>query len=183
MRVRPDGPQEGRRTALLPGSGYNVPAMETLRDLLKSNRVADLGPLPAPRLEPNATEHQAIQFLRRGRRGAVVVVEGLRPVGIFTERDVLNRMPQDDASQRRSALRDIMSQPPVTVRRQISLAESIERMVQLQHRHLVVVDRQGDLKGLLTSNDLIQFVTDQFPEETVNLPPHPQQEYKSSEGA
>ena len=92
-------------------------------------------------------------------------------------------MPEDATLQRHNALSDIMSRPPLTVRRQASLAEAIELMVQHQHRHLVVVDERGDLKGLLTSNDLIQFVTDQFPEETVNLPPRLRQEYKSSEGA
>ena len=157
--------------------------METVKELIEGHRVADLGPLPAPRLEPSATAHEAIQFLRRGRRGAVVVVEGMRPVGVFTERDVLNRMPENAASRKQSALADIMSRPPATVQRQASLAEAVEQMVRLQHRHLVVVDRQGELKGLLTSNDVIQFVTDQFLEETVNLPPRLRQEYKSSEGA
>ena len=45
------------------------------------------------------------------------------------------------------------------------------------------MDREGDLKGLLTSNDLIQYLTDQFPEETVNLPPRLRQRYRSPEGA
>ena len=166
--------------------GYNR-GMNTVRDMLGRNRVLDLGPLPAPRLEPNATAHQAIQFLRRGRRGALVVVERMTPVGILTERDVLNRIQKGIFTSRRermhTALSAIMSRPPTTVRRQTTLADAIGRMVELKHRHLVVVDRQGELRGLLTTNDLIQFVTDQFPEEIVNLPPHLRQQYRSSEGA
>ncbi len=56
-------------------------------------------------------------------------------------------------------------------------------MVEHGYRHLVVVDRDGELKGLLTSNDLVQYLTDQFPEETVNLPPRLRQQYLSPEGA
>ena len=128
--------------------------------------------------------HQALQFLVRGRRGAIVVVEGLRPVGIFTERDVLRRLPAGPSGGKDTTpLSDGMSQPPATIQRKASLRDAIEKMVERGCRHLVVVDRAGDLKGLLTSNDLIQYLTDQFPEETVNLPPHLHQQYRSPEGA
>jgi len=159
--------------------------VNTLRDLIRDNRVLDLGPLPAPRLAPNATMHQALQFLVRGRRGAIVVVEGLRPVGIFTERDVLGRLPAGPTVRGADTtpLSEAMSQPPATIRRSASLRDAIEAMVEHGYRHLVVVDRSGDLKGLLTSNDLVQYLTDQFPEETVNLPPRLHQQYRSPEGA
>jgi len=160
--------------------------VNALRDLIADNRILDLGPLPAPRLAPNATMHQALQFLVRGRRGAIVVVDGLRPVGIFTERDVLRRLPAGQPGRKSrdtTPLSEVMSRPPVTIQRKASLRDAIQTMVERDHRHLVVVDRSGDLKGLLTTNDLVQALTDQFPEETVNLPPHLDQQYRSPEGA
>lgn len=147
----------------------------------------DLGPLPAPRLEPKATVHQTLQFLARGRRGAVVVVDGLRPVGIFTERDVLYRLRGgllvSRQKRKTTQLRDVMSSPVSTIRRQATLYEAIETMDRMAHRHLVVIDRDGNLRGLLTTNDLIHYLTDQFPEDTVNLPPRLHQSYDSAEGA
>ncbi len=174
--------EPGSRLAL----GYNAGTVNALRDLIADNRVLDLGPLPAPRLAPNATMHQALQFLVRGRRGAIVVVEGMRPVGIFTERDVLHRLPAGQLSREsrdKTPLSEVMSRPPVTIQRKASLRDAIETMVEQGYRHLVVVDRSGDLKGLLTTNDLVQYLTDQFPEETVNLPPHLHQQYRNPEGA
>ncbi len=160
--------------------------MKAVHDLIDENRVLDLGPLPAPQLAPNATIHQTLQLLVRGRRGAVVIVEGPRPVGIFTERDVLYRLPSglftSRKNRRRTLLREVMSQPPVTVRRQTKLVEAIETMVRRHYRHLVVVDRHGDLKGLLTTADIVQFLTDQFPGDTVNLPPRLRQQYHRPEG-
>lgn len=143
--------------------------------------------LPAPRLGPTSTVGQALQFLVRGRRGAIVVVDGLKPVGIFTERDVLNRVgdghaPMRDDS-RRMLVRKVMSSPVTTIRRQDSLADAVRRMVTEECRHLVVVDRDGGLKGLLISNDIVQFVTERFPEDTVNLPPRLHQVYLRPEGA
>ena len=95
------------------------------------------------------------------------------PSGLFAARKERARTP----------LRDVMSQPPVTVRRQATIREAIEVMVGKQYRHLIVVDGKGELKGLLTTNDLVQFLTDQFPEDTVNLPPRLHQQYRSPEGA
>jgi predicted transcriptional regulator len=152
--------------------------MHRVHDLLTKDRVLDLGPLPAPRLGPEATLQQALQQLVRGRRGALVAVEGLIPVGILTEPAFATA-----EGRRKAALGDVMSKPPVTVPRQASLLDAIDAMVQRRHRHLVVVNRQGELKGLLTTNDLVQFLTDQFPREVVNLPPRLHQQYKTSEGA
>ncbi len=161
--------------------------MTAVQDLLRKNQVLDLGPLPAPRLAPSATVHQALQFLSRGRRGAIVVVEGLRPVGVFTERDVLYRLPEglftSRDERRKTPLRKVMSEPAICVQRQDKLMDAIEIMVERQHRHLVVVDRHGDLKGLLTTADIVQFLTDNFPENTMNLPPRLRQQYSRPEGA
>ena len=161
--------------------------MNPVQDLLRETRVLDLGPLPAPRLAPNVTVHQALQFLVRGRRGAIVIVDGMRPTGIFTERDVVYRFGKgvftSIEQRRRTPIGEVMSAGPVTVRRQATLREAIDAMNSKQHRHQVVVDKKGELRGLLTTNDIVQYLTDQFPEDTVNLPPHLHQQYHSIEGA
>ena len=161
--------------------------MDSIHDALRQSRVLDLGPLPAPRLSLASAVQQGLQQLVRARRGAIVVVDGLRPVGIFTERDVVLRIPPDLFTSRelrqRTPLKEVMTEPPVTVRRQVRLNEAVETMARLGHRHLVVVDRRGELRGLLTTSDIVQFLTDQFPEETMNLPPRLRQQFHSPEGA
>ena len=106
--------------------------MNAIDDLLRQSRVLDLGPLPAPQLAPDATVDQALQLLVRGRRGAVVAVEGDQPVGIFTERDVLYRLSGGLLTSRKernlAALRDVMSKPAVCIGRRESLLEAIETM-------------------------------------------------------
>ena len=161
--------------------------MKTLHDALGQSRILDLGPLPAPRLPPNTTVHQALPFIVRARRGGVVVVEGARPVGIFTERDVV-RLLADPVrgtveARQHTPLREVMSQPLRTARRQETLVQAVETMVKAHCRHLVVVDRHGDLKGLLITSDLVQFLTDHFPDETINLPPRLHQRFRRAEGA
>jgi len=161
--------------------------VKTLHDALGQSRILDLGPLPAPRLPPNSTVHQALPFLVRARRGAVVVVEGTRPVGIFTERDVVRLLDEPSfgsvEARQHTTLGEVMSQPPRTARRQETLIQAVEAMVKGHFRHLVVVDRHGELKGLLITSDLVQFLTDHFPDETINLPPRLHQRFRRPEGA
>ncbi len=160
--------------------------MSTLRESIRGTRILDLGPLPAPDLPPKATVQQALQQLVRSRRGAIVISENGKPRGVLTERDVL--YGQSDARLRNSSGRqrvlveEVMSQPAVTVRRQATLDVAIDVMARRKHRHVVVVDRHGDLVGLLSANDLMQFVADQVPEETLNLPPRLHQVFKQAEG-
>ncbi|HVS62275.1 MAG TPA: CBS domain-containing protein [Thermoanaerobaculia bacterium] len=165
--------------------------MEQIRDLIRSSTVLELGPLPAPRLPATATEAQALKHLVRSRRGAVVAVDGLKPVGIYTERDVLYRLADGSLAARSIVGHDgdgklfseVMSQPIVTVRRQATLHDALALMHRHLHRHLVVVDKAGELRGLLTSSDLVQFIADQFPEDVVNLPPRLHQRLARADGA
>ncbi len=142
--------------------------------------------MPAPRLPGEATLQQVIQVMARARRGALVVVDGDQPVGVFTERDVLRRLDaslfESAAARNRVAIRDLMSSPVVTIRRRAALLEAVELMNQGGHRHLAVVGKDGGLLGLLTTNDIIHFVTDHFPEDTVNVPPHLHQSYSKAAG-
>jgi CBS domain-containing protein len=160
--------------------------VKAIRDLVRQTRVADLGSLPAPQLPPTATVLEALELLVRGRRGAIVVTEGSRAAGIFTERDVLVRIGEglftSAEARTRTPLRGVMSRPPITVGGQAALAEAIEIMVGRHCRHLVVVNRHGDLTGLVTTGDIVQFLTDQFPEETLNLPPRLRQQFRRREG-
>ncbi|HUP25731.1 MAG TPA: CBS domain-containing protein [Thermoanaerobaculia bacterium] len=161
--------------------------MPLLRELVRDSRVLELGLLPAPRVPPAATVQQALQLLVRARRGAVVIVgPELEPLGIFTERDVLQRCGKaelEPEGRRTTSIQDLMSHPPVTIRRQATLLEAIAAMDERRHRHLVVVDRHGKLRGLLTTNDILQFLADRFPEDVVNLPPRLHQQYRKREGA
>jgi CBS domain-containing protein len=161
--------------------------VQAIADLIRSTTVLELGPLPAPRLPRTATVAQGLQHLVRARRGAVVIVDGMQPVGIFTERDVLVRLADGDLGARgptgQRPLAELMSEPVVTVRRQSTLQDTIALMHRARHRHLVVVDRHGELRGLLTSSDLVQYLADLFPEDVVNLPPRLHQRLDRPHGA
>src|SRR5579883_2238667 len=59
---------------------------------LKTESVARLHPTPAWHVQPGQSVGEAVRLMREKRVGCVLVCEGRRVVGIFTERDLLRRV-------------------------------------------------------------------------------------------
>ncbi len=101
-------------------------------------------------IEPGLQLHQALELMREHSISGLPVVEGKRPVGILTSRDVRfeNNLEQP-VSQLMT--RELVTVPP---------GVSQERARELLHQHriekLLVVDEAGDLVGLITIRDLLQ---------------------------
>jgi CBS domain-containing protein len=122
--------------------------MPTVNDLLatKGTTVVSVG--------PDATVLNAAIVMNEHRIGAVVVKNGERVVGMFTERDVLQRVvgQQRDPAQTRVA--DVMTSDILCCTRDTSLDELRTVMKDKRIRHLPVVDGDQRLQGLISIGDL-----------------------------
>jgi CBS domain-containing protein len=91
----------------------------------------------------------AVRTMSENKAGAVAVLDGTKLVGIFTERDVLDRIVLEGKSPTATRVREVMSCPVHTVLGTTSIAEAANVMRERQIRHLAVVDDDGDLLGVL----------------------------------
>ncbi|MCS7294520.1 MAG: CBS domain-containing protein [Chloroflexota bacterium] len=107
---------------------------------------------------PRTTVRQAVQRMNEHGIGAVLVLEGERPIGIFTERDVLRRVVDAGRDPDTTLVQEVMSSPVVTVRPDTPVREAMETITTLRHRHLPVVDG-GKVVGLVSIGDLLRWVT------------------------
>ena len=137
--------------------------------------VGDLATRPCAKVTADAPLSKVIDDMKSHGRGCVLVVDSDTLVGIFTERDVLNRIDHSDAAWSQVAVGDIMTRSPVAIRPDDSLAEAIRRLTEGHHRHLPVVDERG-IRGLISIRDILAYVAERFPEEMMNLPPDPTHE-------
>jgi len=119
---------------------------------------------------------RVVEQMREHRRGAVLVEEDGHLVGVFTERDVMQRLDHSDLSWLHITVGDVMTPRPTVIHNDDTIAEAMRRMTQGRRRHLPVVDEQGRALGLLSIRDLVGYVAERFPEEFVNLPPDPNHE-------
>jgi len=134
--------------------------MSHLKTLIKSVEVVTL--------PPSATILEASKKMTEHLIGSILVVEGGSLVGIFTERDLLNRVVSPGLSPKDTLLSQVMSKNVRTV----DLSESVEavfnRMEQTKCRHIPVVDGQK-LVGVLTMRNILEWLTDQIKEENLFL--------------
>lgn len=114
------------------------------------------------RIAPTVSVRDAVAHLRDGGQGCVVVVDGGRVVGIFTERDVLNKVTPDREAMMSVAVSELMTPNPETVLPDDSILVAINRMGDGGYRHLPLVDADGALKGILSGRDILSYVADQL---------------------
>ena len=99
-------------------------------------------------VQPDMSLADAIDLMHRHHISGLPVVEHDRPIGILTNRDV--RFEKNLALR----VRDLMTRELITVPEGISA----ERAKDLLHQHriekLIVVDREGRMKGLITIKDI-----------------------------
>jgi CBS domain-containing protein len=93
--------------------------------------------------------------------GCVVIVEGSRPIGIVTDRDLALRILTDrDAASdlERLTARDVMTPDPQTIHEDEGFDRALELMRGENVRRLPVVDRHGKLRGIVSLDDIIEEV-------------------------
>jgi CBS domain-containing protein len=122
-----------------------------------------------------------LQLLRAQRTGAVLICEGAKLVGIFTERDGLKLMARGADFSR--PVREVMSSPPATIAASATVGEAIRRMAEGNYRHLPMVDDEHKPTGVLAVHGIVHYLVDHFPETVYNLPPDPKAAPREREGA
>ena len=148
----------------------------TAMDVVAAATVGELSARPHARVPPDAPMFKVVDAMRTHGRGCVLVEEEGTLVGIFTERDLLNRLDHNDVLWSHVEVKDVMTPHPMVVRRNDSLAEAMRRLTQGRRRHLPIVDDHGHVLGLLSIRDILAYIAGRFPEEMMNLPPDPRHE-------
>ena len=104
-------------------------------------------------MPPRSELREALKVMRAHRDSCVVAVEDGIPSGILTERDVVRLYAENLENMR---LGEVMTAPVLTVSIGDSINTAARRMIEANVRHLVVVDEQGHLAGLISEHDLTQ---------------------------
>jgi CBS domain-containing protein len=86
--------------------------------------------------------------------GAVVVTDKERPVGIITEKDILDRVVTPGKDVYKTFAKDVMSEPVITIEASSMLKDALELMKKKSIRRLVVMENES-LVGLVTERRLL----------------------------
>ena len=122
--------------------------MPTAQDILakRSRAVLIIG--------EEATVMEAAKIMSEQHIGSLVVGRGEKVVGIFTERDVLNRVVARHLDPMTTIIKDVMTAPVACCCPTTKLAECRSVMTAKRIRHLPVVD-ENRLLGMISSGDIL----------------------------
>jgi len=132
-------------------------------------------------IEPTATCRRVLELLKEQNRGAALVCENDKLVGIFTERDALKLMAS--GADFEMAISEVMSPAPVALSAEASVGKAIAKMSHGGYRRLPLVDEAGKPVGLLKVSSILHYLVEHFPSTIYNLPPDPHHTPQKREGA
>lgn len=106
---------------------------------------------------PNALVMECAKEMTDKRVGGLVVMDGEKLIGIFTERDALSRVLAAGRDPRGTTVSEVMTRNPYCVCPETSVGEAIELVAERRFRHLPVTE-DGEVVGVLSSRDLTQWL-------------------------
>jgi CBS domain-containing protein len=154
---------------------------QQLGEAILGATIRDLEPRPAAMVKESASIKQAIQLMLERNVGAVLVEREGKPVGIFTERDVLRRVIHTGIDQEHP-VEEVMTPDPETLSPDDSIAFALNRMVVGGFRNIPIVDEEGKPPALLSQREVVAYIVSVLPARVLNLPPLPNLEARSTDG-
>ena len=118
-------------------------------------KVADVMSYQPVTADADESAQSAAQHMRAHVVDALPIVEDGRLVGILTDRDLALRVVAPGERPWEARVRDVMTPRPITCRPDEPLGAAVERMLDRRVRRLIVVGDAGEVRGLVSVDDLL----------------------------
>ena len=110
---------------------------------------------PVITIDKDGFVHEVAKIMTEKGIGCIVVTDKDAPVGMVTERDILQRVVAKGLDASKVKMKDIMTKPLVTINGSIPIINAIRVMEKNKVRRLPVVEK-GKLIGIVTQRDLLR---------------------------
>ena len=105
-------------------------------------------------VRPDSSVREVVATMNKFDIGSIVVVQGNRPVGIITERDILRRIVQPCLPPETLAARQVMTSPLLTTSETASIDEAATLMAKEKVKKLPVMANRK-LVGIVTLTNIV----------------------------
>ena len=130
------------------------------------NRILSVKGRDVATIEPNRSLSEAAKVLAERRIGALLVVDGHRPVsGVISERDIVRAVATQGAKALDEPVSRFMTGKVVTCTGETSINDIMELMTQQKFRHIPVVEG-GQLSGIVSIGDVVKLRLEEVEAET-----------------
>jgi len=129
--------------------------MRTIGEILAGKRLHSVVTVGA-----NDSVLEAVRRMDEANTGSVVVLEGKRLAGIFTERDLMRRVVLRGHDVASTPVSEVMTRDLIFTRADEGGEEAMSKMTRHRCRHLPVIDGET-LVGLVSIGDLMKEISDE----------------------
>lgn len=132
-------------------------------------------------VDESASVAETIDLMTQKGVASIIVSASGKPNGIFTERDVLKRVAAKGIDTKRTQVRQVMTAPLVTMAEAALIGEALAEMYRRDIRNMPVVAPGGELIGIVSMPDVLQYAAAFDIDEKVRQTWKEVQEYYDSE--
>jgi CBS domain-containing protein len=137
-----------------------IPASSVEADLLR-DRIERLWPKSPSTVTPDTTVGEVLKRMVDKRIGCVMIVDGGKLVGIFSERDALMKLNADAPKFLSRPISQFMTADPVTLETSDKIAYALHKMNVGGYRHMPILF-QGKLAGVISIRDILRYLTERI---------------------
>lgn len=143
-----------------------VPASRVELGLI-TDRIEVLPPRTPSTVTVDATVGEALKQMVRERIGCVMVTEGDKLVGIFSEKDAVQRLNADAAKLLERPITQYMTRNPETLSSRDKIAFALHRMNLGGYRHIPILE-DGQLAGVISIRDILDYLSQRILAESLS---------------
>lgn len=137
-----------------------IPASSVEADLVR-DRIERLWPKSPSTVTPDAAVGDVLKKMVDERIGCVMVVEGSKLIGIFSERDALMKLNTDAPKFLKRPISQFMTPDPVTLETNDKIAFALHKMNVGGYRHIPILFN-GKLAGVISIRDILRYLTERI---------------------
>lgn len=130
---------------------------------LMSRRLSEVVTHDYVEVAPDISVRETVRKLHRSGCHCAVVVDEGGIAGIFTERDVLNKLADRFERRADGPVREFMTPDPVTLTPDDPIVFGLNRMMVGDYRH-IPLERDGRMVGVVSVRDVLAYLVDHFDE-------------------
>ena len=111
-------------------------------------------------ISPDSTVYSALEQLFEKNISALLVMEGEKPAGIFTERDYARKVVLKGKSSKETLIKEIMTAALITIPEDCTIEDAMRIMTKNHIRHLPVMN--GDkMVGIISIGDVVKYLIEE----------------------
>lgn len=128
--------------------GYGLSESTTVGSITSKNALA---------VDPTSSVATVVDRMTETESNAAVILNGVRPLGIFTERDVLRRVVGVGLDMDHTPIKEVMTTPLFTMGESSLVGAVLGQMYRRDIRNMPIVGAQGEFTGIVSMPEVLQY--------------------------